>query len=294
MRVGIVGVGNMGGAMAKRFLEAGFELTVFDTNIEAVENVVRAGGRAARNPKEVAESADFVITSLPNDAVVEDVYLHEDGLVAGGRKGQTFIEMSTITHDTSRKIAKMAEQKGIDWLDAPVFGGPPLCGKWTLPVGGKKEVLEKSRKVLEQVAERIFLIGGPGCGHITKVCNNILTGVNMASVSEVMTLAAKLGVNPRKVQEAIANSPSAGNSTTLSKYFEWTLKRDFKPRFYLDLMYKDLDLGAALARECKMPLLLGSAALQAFEIARAKGLGRDNVNAIIKIYEEWSQAEVRG
>lgn len=284
----------MGGAMARRLLEAGFELTVYDTNKEAVQSVVKVGGKAARNLMEVAEFSDFVITSLPNDAVVEAVYLDENGLIAGGRKGQVFIEMSTITHHTSRKIAKIAEEKGIDWLDAPVFGGPPLCGKWTLPVGGKEEVLAKSRRILETMAERIFLMGGPGCGHITKVCNNILTGVNMASVSEIMTLAAKLGVDPRKVQEAIANSPSAGNSTTLSKYFEWTLKRDFKPRFYLDLMYKDLDIGMTLSRECKMPLLLGSAALQAFEIARAKGLGRDNVNAIIKVYEEWSQVEVKG
>jgi len=293
MKVGIIGVGNMGGVMAKRFLEDGFDLVIYDLNKEAVEKIVEAGGKAAKSPKEVAQLSDFVITSLPNDMAVESVYLEEDGLIAGARKGQTFIEMSTITPKTSRKIAEIAEQKGIDWLDAPVFGGPHQCGEWTLPVGGKKEVLEKSRKVLEQVAENLFLIGGPGCGHAAKLCNNILTGVNAAAIAEVLTLATKLGVPPRKIQEAIINSPSAGSSNAL-KYYDAALKRDFKPIFVIDLLYKDLDLATKLARECKMPLPSANTALQIFEIARAKGMGRENWNSILKLYEEWAGEIVKG
>ncbi len=292
MKVGIVGVGKMGGAIAKLLLKEGLDVTVYDTDEEAVENIVKTGGKAAKTPKEVAQASDVVITSLPNDAAVESVYHGENGLIAGGRKGQTFIDMSTITPHPSRKIAEIADKMGIDWLDAPVFGGPHQCGKWTLPVGGKKEVYEKNKKILDKLAEKTFLIGRAGCGHITKVCNNILTGVNFASVSEVLTLATKLGVDPKKVHEAIVNSPSAGKSNAL-KYSEATLNRDFKPIFFVDLMYKDLVLGSQLARESDLPLLLGSTAMQAFRMARAKGLGRENVNAIVKIYEEWARTEVK-
>jgi len=294
MKVGVVGLGKMGGSIAKRLLEGGFELIVYDISREAVENIVKAGGKAAKNLEEVASFSDVVITSLPNDVAVEAVYLGKNGLVDSGRKGQIFIEMSTITPHTSRKIAELAERKGIDWLDAPVFGGPLNCGKWTLPVGGKEEVLERAKIVLKHLAENIYLIGGVGCGHITKLCNNILTGINFASVAEVMNLAALLGVNPKKVLEAISNSPSAGNSNALKNYnnainYDEPLKSDFDTIFTIDLMYKDLDLVTRLAREYKMPLITGNIALQIFEIARAKGLGREDVKSVLKVYKEWSK-----
>jgi 3-hydroxyisobutyrate dehydrogenase-like beta-hydroxyacid dehydrogenase len=293
MKVGLIGVGNMGSRMAEALLKAGYEVIVFDIRPQAIEKAVKMGAKSANSSKEVAEQCSIILLSLPTPKDVEEVVTGKNGVLEGAKPGSLIIDLSTVDPFTTQRNAEIAKKKGIDYLDAPVLGRPDTCGQWTLPIGGSEEALEKGRKVLEVLAKQIKYVGGPGSGNIIKLLNNILFAVNNAAIAEIMVLGTKLGINPRIIYETIAESPSVAKPKLFDQIVPRILKGNFETVFSIDLLHKDLDLALELGRKIGVPLIVSRSAQIINEIAKAKGLGQEDTSAVIKILEEILNIKVR-
>lgn len=295
MQVGFIGIGAMGKPMAENILGAGYSLIVNDVNEAAVQELVAKGAVSAATPRELAQAADVVITMLPNGAIVEQVLLSEQGIFAGAKPGLTIIDMSSVAPGFTRKIAKMAADRNINYLDAPVSGGVKGAaeGTLTLMIGGNEELVACYRTLLEVMGKKLYHVGEVGAGDAVKLVNNLLLAVNMAAAAEAFALGTKLGLNPQTLLDVI--SVSSGNSYALTaKMPNFVFKRNFAPGFAIDLQYKDLELATQTAKEVKVPMLLTNLAQQIFEQARAAGLGREDISAVIKPLEELLGIEVKG
>lgn len=294
MKIGFIGLGVMGKRMAANVLKGGFQLVVSDLNKEAVRELVEMGAEEGCTPAEVAKDADVVITSLPNSAIVEGVILGKDGVLEGIKKGKIIVDLSSITPKSIQNIAKKASQKGVEVLDAPVSGGASGAEKGTLTimVGGNKEAFEKVLTVLNCIGKKVIHVGEIGAGDTAKLVNNLLLGANMVAVAEALALGVKAGLKPEVLYNII--SQSSGSSYALTaKYNNFIAKGNFEPGFMIDLQYKDLQLAVDTAKDLKMPLVIGNLSQQMYEVARAKGLGTEDISAVLKLYEEWGNIEVR-
>lgn len=293
MKVGLVGVGNMGSQMAKALMDAGFELTVYDIRKDAMNMATSLGAGAAASPREIAQSCEIVLMSLPTPFIVLEVVKGKNGLLSGAEEETVIIDLSTVGPSTTREAASVAKEKSVYYLDAPVLGRPSTCGKWTLPVGGDEQGLEKARPVLEVLAKRVLYVGESGSGNIIKLLNNLLFAVNNAAIAEVMSLGAKLGMNPKLVYDTIAESRSAAVSNLFIELVPKVLEGNFEAVFSVDLLYKDVDLALGMAEEQKVPMLMARSAQIVNEMARAKGFGQEDTAALIKIFEDMLNIKVR-
>jgi len=294
LKIGFIGLGAMGRPMAANLLAAGFTLTVNDVVPAAVAELVAKGALEASTPKELAAASDVVITMLPNAAIVESVACGENGLFAGSRPGLTIIDMSSVTPLHTRKMAEMAAKFGVEYMDAPVSGGVAgaTAGSLTIMAGANPETLARCKSVLEVLGKKIFHVGPVGSGDAVKLVNNLLLGINMAAVSEAMTLGVKAGLDPKVLYEVIA--ASSGRSYALeAKVPNFILKGNFEPGFAIDLQYKDLEMATQTGKDLGMPLLMANMAEQVFETARSKGLGRKDISAVITMQEELAGVLVR-
>lgn len=286
MELGFIGLGNMGRPMALNLLKAGHNVKMFDLSAPAVEEVVRAGGVAAANPREVASSAEVVLTSLPTPAVVEAVYLGNDGMLAAARPGQVYVDLSSVTPGVSQKVAAAFAEKGASVLDAPVSGGTSgaAAGTLTLMVGGEKEALDRVEPVLKWIGQKIFYVGPSGSGSTTKVLHQLLMGVNTMAVVEVLALGKKAGLDLDQFSEIVG--VSAGFSKAFQTRFNKGRQGDYAPGFAIDLMAKDLRLVLALAADLGIELQVAPQALRVFEKAGAQGLGGKDVVAAVELYTQ--------
>ncbi|MGF7059848.1 NAD(P)-dependent oxidoreductase [Brassicibacter mesophilus] len=294
MRIGFIGLGVMGKRMAMNVLKGGYELTVSDLNKDAVKELVDAGAKEANTPAEVSEGKDVIFTSLPNSAIVEAVILGKNGVLEGAKEGAIVVDLSSITPKSIQNIARKASEKGVEVMDAPVSGGASGAEKGTLTimVGGKTETFEKVLPVLNCVGKKVNHVGDVGAGDTVKLVNNLLLGANMVAVSEALALGVKAGLKPEVLYDIISQS-SGGSYALTAKYSNFIAKGNFEPGFMIDLQYKDLQLAVDTAKDMKMPLVMGNLAQQMYEIARAKGLGTEDISAVLKLYEEWGNIEVR-
>jgi 3-hydroxyisobutyrate dehydrogenase len=196
----------MGAGMSKNLLKAGYEVTVWNRTESKTKPVVDAGAKLAKSPREVAENSDIVISIVTGSKDVEQVLLEEDGAIHGAKKGDIFIDMSTISPITTKEVAKELAKKGIEMLDGPVSGGVIGANNGTLSimVGGKPEVYEECKPILEAMGKTITYIGGNGDGQVCKAVNQILVGTSMLGVAEARVLAAKAGVDVAKVHQAVS------------------------------------------------------------------------------------------
>lgn len=293
MRVGLIGVGNMGSRMCEALLKAGYEVIVFDINSQAIEKAIKMGAKSAKSSKEVAEQCLIILLSLPTPKDVEEVVIGKNGILEGAKPGSLIIDLSTVDPFTTQKNAEIAKRKNVEYLDAPVLGRPDTCGQWTLPVGGSEEAFEKGRKVLEVLAKQVKHVGGPGSGNIIKLLNNVLFAVNNAAIAEIMVLGAKLGMNPKVIYETITESPSVAKPKLFDQLVPRILKGNFETVFSIDLLHKDLDLALELGRKIGVPLIVSRSAQIINEIAKAKGLGKEDTGAVIKVLEEILNIKVR-
>ncbi|BCV23079.1 NAD(P)-dependent oxidoreductase [Moorella sp. Hama-1] len=294
MLIGFIGLGNMGRPMALNLIKKGHELVVSDIVPAAVGELVSAGARAGETPAAVAGQVEVLITMLPNAAIVAGVMTGEKGVLAGARPGLVVIDMSSVGPGDSRKMAAAAAKKQVAYLDAPVSGGVAgaKAGKLTIMVGGPEEVFWQVKPVLECLGEKIYHVGDVGAGDAVKVVNNLLLGINMAAVAEALVLGAKAGLKPEVMLEIIGNS-SGQSYAFKAKVPNFVLPGRFEPGFAIDLQAKDLDLALQTARENDVPLMLGGLARQVYALARARGLGGQDIAAVIKVWEEATGAEVR-
>ena len=293
MKIGFLGLGIMGRPMAKNLLKAGHELMVFDFNQAAVDELVAAGAKAGTCGKDLAEFADVVITMVPNSPHVRAAVFNEKGLAEGFRKGESvLIDMSSIDPVESKKIGADLEKLGVDMLDAPVSGGEPkaIDGTLSVMVGGKKETFDKYYELLMQMAGSVVYVGELGSGNVAKLANQVIVALNIAAVSEALTLAKKAGTDPELVYQAIRGG--LAGSTVLDAKAPMMMDHNFKPGFRIELHIKDLNnaLNAAHAVNASLPLT--AEIMEIMQSLKADGNEKDDHSAIVKYYEKVSNVSV--
>ena len=285
MKVGFIGLGIMGKPMSKNLLKAGYSLVVADRNPEAIAEVIAAGAETASTAKAIAEQCDVIITMLPNSPHVKEVALGENGIIEGAKPGTVLIDMSSIAPLASREISEALKAKGIDMLDAPVSGGT-----LSVMVGGDKAIFDKYYDLMKAMAGSVVHTGEIGAGNVTKLANQVIVALNIAAMSEALTLATKAGVNPDLVYQAIRGG--LAGSTVLDAKAPMVMDRNFKPGFRIDLHIKDLANALDTSHGVGAQLPLTAAVMEMMQALRADGLGTADHSALACYYEKLAKVEV--
>jgi 2-hydroxymethylglutarate dehydrogenase len=290
--VGFIGVGNMGNPMASNVLRAGFPMTVYDRNPQAMENLLQAGARRATSASEVVEGSELVLTSLPASPDVEAVYLEPGGLVESAKPGAILIDLSSVLPSTPRKIEPRARARGVHFLEAPVSGGVTGARAATLAimVGGDPEALTRAQPVLRAIGPNIFHVGPVGAGNTVKAINNMMACVNALAMMEGVALGVKAGLDPMTIYEVV--KASSGGSKALDRIPNALIPRKFEPGFKVQLMNKDLETFTTIAKELHVPVSFANVAQQFQQAAMAVGLADYDTSAVMTIIERLAAVEV--
>ncbi|BCY02537.1 3-hydroxyisobutyrate dehydrogenase [Stutzerimonas stutzeri] len=294
MHIGFIGLGNMGAPMAHNLLKAGHQLSVFDLNAAAVENLVGAGALPVDSPTAIAQgNAELIITMLPAAPHVKSVYLGENGLIASSRAGVMLIDCSTIDPHSAREVAKAAAEHGNPMLDAPVSGGTggAAAGTLTFMVGGSDADFDRAQPILAAMGKNIVHCGAAGNGQVAKVANNMLLGISMIGVAEAMALGVALGMDAKTLAGVINTSSGRCWSSDTYNPFPGVLdnvpaSRGYSGGFGSDLMLKDLGLATEAAKQVRQPVVLGALAQQLYQSFSAQGHGGLDFSAIINQYRK--------
>jgi 2-hydroxy-3-oxopropionate reductase len=292
MRIGFIGLGIMGRPMAKNLIKAGYRLTVYD-KFAKCDDLTALGAEAAASNREVASNSDVIITMLPNSPHVKEAVLGEGGVIEGGRSGQIVVDMSSIAPAASQEVGAALKAKGIAFLDAPVSGGEPKAIDATLAimVGGDQQTFDTVRPILEKMGSSVVLVGDIGAGNVTKLANQIVVALNIAAVSEAFTLAAKAGVDPVKVFDAIKGG--LAGSTVMNAKVPMILDGNFKPGFRIELHIKDLQNALDTGHNLNAPLPLTANVMETLQALKVDGMGANDHSAIVRFYEKLAGVEVR-
>ena len=290
---GFIGLGIMGKPMSKNLIKAGYDLLVYDVVQAAVDEVAAAGAQAASGVAEVAGKADVIVTMLPNSPHVQDVVLGPDGILANAKPGTVIVDMSSISPIVSREIAAACAEKGVILIDAPVSGGEPKAIEGTLAImaGGDAETFERVRPMLEKMGASVTLVGEIGSGNVTKLANQVIVALNIAAMSEAMTLATKAGVDPEKVYQAIRGG--LAGSTVLDQKMPKVLSGNFDPGFRIELHIKDLQNALDASHAVNVPLPLTASVMEMMQMCKVAGEEKNDHCGLIKQYERFSGVEVR-
>ena len=291
MNVGFIGLGLMGRPLTQHLAAAGHTLHLWARRPESLAAFAESGARTHPSPAEVARHADVVITMVADAPDVRAVILGDDGIAAGGRPGLIVIDMSTINPNAAREIGAELTAQGIDFLDAPVSGGQvgAINATLTIMVGGKADAFEKARPLFEKMGKSITLIGDSGAGQVAKACNQILTGVGVLAVAEAFNFAARSGVDPARVREALLGG--FAYSRILENHGQRMLDRNFKPGFKAWMHQKDLRIVMEEAHRLGLMLPSAAATAQLFNAMVGSGLGEDDSIAALKLLESLSDAK---
>jgi 2-hydroxy-3-oxopropionate reductase len=257
--IGFIGLGAMGAPMARRLMQAGHQVSVYARRPGVAQSFAEQGARAAQTPAECASRAEFVVTNVTTTGDVEDVLLGTGAhrgcaVIDGAPRGAIVCDMSTIAADVTRRIASTLEQRGIDMLDCPVSGGTQgaEAGTLTILVGGKEEVLERARRLLETIGGAIFYMGDHGAGQVTKACNQIVQVITIQGIAEAMVFARRNGVDCGKAVDALM-SGFAG-SKMLGLMGPKMARRDFAAGIEARLHHKDFSLIMDAVEEQRLPM----------------------------------------
>ncbi|RXJ87837.1 2-hydroxy-3-oxopropionate reductase [Arcobacter sp. CECT 8985] len=293
MKVGFIGLGIMGKPMAKNLLKANYDIVVTNRSKSSVDELVKAGAKAANNAKEVASACDVIITMLPNSPQVKEVVLGENGIINTVKAGTTVIDMSSIAPLASQEISKELEKKDVEFLDAPVSGGEPKAIEGTLSVmvGGKKEIFDKYYDLLKAMSNSVVYTGKVGAGNTTKLANQIIVALNIAAMSEALVLSTKAGVEPELVYNAIKGG--LAGSTVLDAKAPLIMDRKFDPGFKINLHIKDLQNALDTAHEIGAPSQLTAAVMEIMQAMKVQGEDNLDHSALVKYYERLANTEVK-
>ena len=295
MKVGFVGVGNMGGPMCRNIIKnSGHEILVCDRDEAAVDRCVAVGGTGVGSIAEAVAESDVVFTSLPMPKDVEAVALGEGGIGESARQGTVHIDLSTNSPTMVRSIADRLAPRGVKMLDAPVSGGTTGAENATIAimVGGDRAVFDEHRPLFESFGKNVIYAGALGAGSIAKIVNNMVAFCNMASGAEGLMLGAAAGIDPDVLNQVIRSS--SGDGFGYRSVARKALQGDWSPTFALDLAYKDLHLALELADEIGIPLPLAAQTHNLMRMARGSGYGGDDTTAMMRVYEDTLGREVRG
>lgn len=291
--IGFIGLGLMGKPMAKNLIKAGHRLIVHNRSRAAVDELAAEGAAAAFSPKEVAASAEVVITMLPEDSDVETVVAGDQGVIKSIRPNGVLVDMSTISPTTARRLAETLADRGVHMLDAPVSGGVEAATEATLTimVGGKPDIFKRVLPVFEKIGKNINHIGDHGAGQVTKAANQIIVAMTIQAVAEAFIFAKKSGVDPAKVHQAIMGGYA--QSRVLELHGKRMLDRNFQPGGKVRSHRKDIEIALSVAREQGICLPGTAMISQLFNALAARG-GLDwDHSSMVKALESMSNVEVR-
>ena len=284
-RIGFIGIGLMGQHMARRVLLGGYPLTIWNRTKDKARPLLEAGAAWADSPRAVAQVSDMVITMVTDSAAAEQVACGPGGVLEGVHPGLVLIDMSSITPETSRAIAKRAAACGVAMLDAPVTGAPRVAadGKLGIMVGGPRETFEHCRPLLQTMGVKIVYAGLSGMGSTLKLVNNLILGVAIHASAEALVLATKAGLDPQAVIEI--TSVGGARSGAMETRGPRMVKRDFSPHFSVNNMYKDLSNVLRLAEECGVSLPVTGTAREILRAAKSQGKGELDSSVVMTILE---------
>ena len=289
--VAFIGLGNMGGPMAKNLVAAGHSVTVFDLVPEACAELEAAGAGVADSAESAIAGAQYVITMLPAGKHVRAVYLGDggDGLLSKLDAGAVALDCSTIDAETARVVGEAARALGVGFMDTPVSGGVAAAAAGTLAFmcGGDAETFEKARVVLSDMGKNIFHAGPPGAGQVAKGCNNMLLAIHMIGTAEALEMGVRHGLDPKVLSEIML--ASSGRNWSLEVYNPYPgvmesapASNDYRPGFMVDLMVKDLGLAMEIAQSASFDNPMGQLARQLYEAHQAAGNGQRDFSSILE------------
>ena len=285
MKIGFIGLGIMGKPMAKNLLKGGYtDLLVNNRSQAPVEELVACGAKAATK-EEIGRECDVVFTMLPNSPQVKEVMLGEDGVAQYMKAGAILIDMSSINPVASKEIAAALEERGVEMLDAPVSGGEPkaIDGTLSFMVGGKQELFDQYKPVLESMGASVVRCGEIGAGNTTKLANQIIVACNIQALAEALTLAKKAGVDPQLVFEAIRGG--LAGSTVMNAKAPMMIEGNDKPGFKIDLHIKDLNNALDCAHSVGAPVPMTAAVQEVLQWMHSHEGGQKDHSAIAQYYE---------
>ncbi|TRZ92966.1 MAG: NAD(P)-dependent oxidoreductase [Rhodocyclaceae bacterium] len=291
MDIGFIGLGLMGRPMALHLEKAGNALHLWARRPESLVPFAAANARTWSSPAEVAKHAAVVITMVADAPDVEAVCLGENGIIEGGRKGLIVVDMSTINPNAARVIGQRLAEKGIEFVDAPVSGGETgaINAALTVMAGGTQAAFDQVRPLLEKMGKSVTLVGGSGAGQVAKACNQILTGVGVLAVAEAFNFAAKSGVDPARVREALLGG--FAYSKILENHGQRMLDRNFKPGFKAWMHQKDLRIVMEEAHRMGLMLPSAAATAQVFNAIVGSGMGENDSISALMLLEKMSSPE---
>lgn len=290
---GFIGLGQMGKWMSINLVKAGFDVTVFDIDPDAVAFVTAQGAKAGSAPAEIAGQVDWLFLSLPDTQVVEAVIFGENGAAQGAKPGLVLVDLSTIGYMPTLEIDRKLKEKGVVFADAPISGMEARAreGKLTVMFGGGEDVLELVRPALDAIGNKIVYMGKVGSGQLTKLINQLLFNICCAGVAEVLPMAAKLGLDSQKVTEVVTTG--TGRSFAAEFFLPLALENVFDQGYPLKHAYKDMISAAEISVQQKIPLPMTQATTTIFQMALAQGLGDQSKGALIKIFERLLDVKFR-
>ena len=287
--VGFIGLGRMGGPMARNLARAGYAVHVFDVDPAAIQRLVASGGVTAhRSPREVAAQAPIVFTALPNNEIVTRAYLGDEGILAGARPGTISCDCSTVSPAVSQHIQAEATSRSVTHLDTPMLGSSPQAesGEVFFMVGGDAEALHRVQPMLDVIGRLTMHVGPSGMGNRIKLLHNALGAVTAVAVAESLALCVRLGVDPRTYHDVVCK----GGGQAYSRYFDGRGRRvidgNYDPTFTVELMQKDVALAAEMAGEslAHMPMLRET--LAAYTEARSAGWAGEDFSGVTHVVEK--------
>src|SRR3989475_2623327 len=283
----------MGSGMAANVLKAGYELTVWNRSTEKCEPFARKGARVAKTPADAARDVDLVMYMLSNDQAVEEVVFGAEGILSGIKEGQIAIDMSTVLPATSLREREAYAKRGVDFLDAPVFGSKNESAeaKLWIMAAGNKAVFEKVKPVLTKLGQTVHYFGKNGNATAMKLVGNLIVALELEALSEGLVLARKAGLDLSTVMEVVKVADF--RSPLLVSNGQNILKRDFSPNFALKLMLKDAGLIEKFGNSLQSPIPALRVVEKNLESAVALGFGEENASALIKALEKEAGVEVK-
>jgi 3-hydroxyisobutyrate dehydrogenase len=285
VKLGFIGLGNMGSLMAARLLDHGYHVEVYDRDLSRAEAMVAKGAVVAKNIVELARSVDVLLSCLTNDEAVQSVYGGAEGVFAGARAGTVVFEMSTISPESSRELHRQGATLGIEVMDVAISGSTPAAetGALTLLVGGDEELFRAATPIFELLAKQYFLLGGPGSGTMMKLVVNTLLGLGMQAIAEAVVLGEKAGLNRKHLLDVLSHTAVIAPAH-MGKLARIAVN-DYTPQFPLRLMNKDFNLILDAAAEARTPMPATEAALQVNSEELASGVEED-FSAVLRRMEE--------
>ena len=283
----------MGKPMAKNLMEAGYELVLYNrTRQKAGELAKESGAGVAESPKEVAESSDVIITMLPGPPQVEEVVAGEEGVLEGIKEGSLLVDMSTSSPVLARKLARIARERGVGMLDAPVSGGDvgAIEGTLSIMVGGEEEDFERAKPLFEVMGKTVTHVGPSGSGQVVKAANQVVVALTLEAVSEALLLGSAGGVSPEKILDVLSGG-LAGNKVMEVKR-EKFLQHNFEPGGKVEFHHKDLGIALAAGREYGVVLPVTAIVDQMLLAMKKKGWGGEDHSALLTFIEDLARHEI--